>query len=294
MMQQSYPGINPSISEWKGQDITDFQEELLKKVNANISEKWFYTHMKSVSTSLPRIDVLNFLSRYAGYSNWDDFIFQNRDLLPEVVLVQKNPDRYFVIVPLIGLVVFCLFYGFFKLFNTQDYRFCCFDADTKEPVSNANIEIRLLLEGESPVSLYSTADGCFSLKTDQSRIKLVVSSPYYQTDTIVRVLTKLEHNEIISLHANNYALMIHYFSQMKVADWEKRRDCLEKMIDDGATIYQVFSDKESVGMELFTKTEFIDKLSVPSGNLKNIEILDTRSRQEKIILLKFRIKTVRP
>ena len=39
MMQQSYPGINPSISEWKGQDITDFQEELLRSVNAPISEK---------------------------------------------------------------------------------------------------------------------------------------------------------------------------------------------------------------------------------------------------------------
>jgi len=28
-MLQSYPGINPSISEWKGQEIVDFQEELL-------------------------------------------------------------------------------------------------------------------------------------------------------------------------------------------------------------------------------------------------------------------------
>ena len=66
MMQQSYPGINSAISEWKGQDITDFQEELLSKVNAHISEKWFYTHMKSTNKTLPRIDVLNLLSKYAG------------------------------------------------------------------------------------------------------------------------------------------------------------------------------------------------------------------------------------
>ena len=46
-MQQSFPGINPSISEWKGQEIVDFQEELLHKVNAHISEKWFYTHIKA-------------------------------------------------------------------------------------------------------------------------------------------------------------------------------------------------------------------------------------------------------
>jgi len=73
-MQQSYPGINPSISDWKGQEITDFQEELLIKVNAHISEKWFYNHIKSENRSLPRIDVLNLLSKYAGYANWNDFV----------------------------------------------------------------------------------------------------------------------------------------------------------------------------------------------------------------------------
>jgi hypothetical protein len=40
-MKQSYPGMNPEISEWKGQEITDFQEDLLVKVNGRLSEKWF-------------------------------------------------------------------------------------------------------------------------------------------------------------------------------------------------------------------------------------------------------------
>ena len=119
---------------------------------------------------------------------------------------------------------------------------------------------------------------------------MVISSPYYKTDTIVRILKKLNHNEIISLHANDYALMIHFFSQMKVADWEKRRSRLEKMIDDGAMIYQVFSDKKATGMDLFNKQEFIDKLTMPSGSLKNIEILETKFSQEKITVLKFRVK----
>jgi len=93
-MQQNHPGINPSISEWRGQEIVDFQEDLLGKVNAQISEKWFYTHMKSEHRSLPRIDVLNFLSKYAGYENWDDFKFKNSNLLQRKV-VAKNPNRYF-------------------------------------------------------------------------------------------------------------------------------------------------------------------------------------------------------
>ena len=81
-MQRSYPGINLSISDWKKQEITDFQEDLRIKVNGQISEKWFYTHMKSDKSTLPRIDLLNLLSKYAGYSNWDDFIFQHKGKIP--------------------------------------------------------------------------------------------------------------------------------------------------------------------------------------------------------------------
>jgi cyclopropane fatty-acyl-phospholipid synthase-like methyltransferase len=83
--------------------------------------------------------------------------------------------------------------------------------------------------------------------------------------------------------------MIHYFSQMKVDDWEKRRSRLEKMIDDGAMIYQVFGEKDPIGMELYNKQEFIDKLTVPSGSLRNIEILDSRFKEDKICVLRFRI-----
>jgi len=36
-MMRSYPGIDPDISNWKGQEITDFQEELIKKLNGQLS-----------------------------------------------------------------------------------------------------------------------------------------------------------------------------------------------------------------------------------------------------------------
>jgi len=291
MMQQSYPGINPSISEWKGQVITDFQEELLSKVNAHISEKWFYSHMKSSNDALPRIDVLNILSKYAGYANWDDFIFKNPELVPSnSVPADKSASRYFILVPALVLIIVCIFFGLFKLFNTREYQFCFYDADTREPITNVKIEVRLLLQGESPVTSFSNLDGCLFLKTDKSLIRMVVSAPYYKTDTIVRIVKKLDQKEIVSLHANDYALMIHYFSQMKLDDWEKRRGKLEIMIDDGAMIYQVFGGKDAIGTELYNKQEFIDKLTVPSGSLKNIEVLDTKFRKEKIMILRFRVK----
>ena len=291
-MQQSYPGIDPSISEWKGQEITDFQEELLKKVNAHISEKWFYTHMKSACNSLPRIDVLNLLSRYAGYANWDDFVFRHREMETFLVVSPKptaSPNRYFYLVPLLVIVVMAGFYGLFRLFNTREYRFNLYDADTREPITGIKIAVRLFPEGESPVDLISDTNGSFTLKTDKSIIRMIISNPYYHSDTISRILKKLNGEEIISLHADDFALMIHYFSKTNVADWEKRRRKLEQMIEDSAMICQVVNDREATGMELFTKQEFIDKLTMPSGRLKNLEILDTRYRNDRISALRFRV-----
>ena len=62
------------ISKWKGIDIIYFQEDLRKKAKGNISEKSFYTYFKSSPVSkLPRIDMLNLLSIYAGFDSWYDF-----------------------------------------------------------------------------------------------------------------------------------------------------------------------------------------------------------------------------
>ncbi len=292
MMQQSYPGINPSISDWKGQEITDFQEDLRIRAKANLSEKWFYTHMKSSNLSIPRIDMLNLLSRYAGYANWDDFVFKNREIIsnePPPVYSRTHANRLFILVPLLALVIVCMFYGLFRLFNTREYRFCFYDADTKEPITNSRIEVVLMLEGESPVYSIVFPDNCFLLKTDKSLIRMVVKAPYYRSDTIKRIVRKMNRDEMVMLHADDYALMIHYFSMMKVDDWEKRKKHLEAMIDNEAMIYQVVNNREATGMALYNKQEFIDKMTMPTGSLRNIEIFGSQFRNGKIMVLRFRI-----
>lgn len=295
-MRQSYPGINPVIAEWKGQDIVNFQEELLAKVNAHISEKWFYTHIKSEKDHLPRIDILNLLSKYAGYTGWDEYKFKNSSqvtaaVTEKTVETTKKANRYFFYVPLLVVLVLALFYGFFKLLSTREFVFRFYDADTKEPITNNIIEVSLLLKGETPVNYLCRPDGRLTLKTDLRIVQFVVKSPYYLTDTVTRSLDKTDQDEIIRLRPNNYALMIHYFSRMNVKDWQKRRTQLDRMISDSAMIYQVFN-KGTAGLELYNKWEFIDKLTLPSSGLKGIEILDTKSRGDKIYLLRFRQKDV--
>ena len=286
-MKQNYPGVNPSISDWKGQDITNFQEDLLIKVNAHISEKWFYNHIKSESKSLPRIDVLNLLSKYAGYDDWNDFVHKNTQL--NQGKLRSKANRIFVIVPLLVILVMVALFLLFKHFSTREYKFTFYDTHTKETITGNQIEIKVLSEDESPTVYFSDTSGGFVLKTDESILKMVVSAPYYKTDTITRILKKFETSQKIGLQANDYALIIHYFSVMDVDNWQKRRSCLANIFDDAAIIYQVLNDANARGMELYNKEEFIDKLTMPAGSLKHIEILDTKFKDDKIVVLRFRI-----
>ncbi|OPB85810.1 hypothetical protein [Elizabethkingia ursingii] len=78
------------ISKWKGIDIIYFQEDLRKNAKGNISEKSFYTYFKTSPTAkLPRIDMLNILSIYAGYISWYDFK-KNHAFAEELLLENEN------------------------------------------------------------------------------------------------------------------------------------------------------------------------------------------------------------
>jgi len=287
---QSYPGMNPEISDWKGQDITDFQEDLLIKVNGQLSEKWFYTHMKVSNPSLPRIDVLNILSQYAGYKNRDDFRFKNQGQISSAKRLEKT-NNILIRIPLLFLTVMILIFMLIKIINTQNYRLTFIDADTGDPILSSNIRVDLLLENESPVTYTSDEEGGIVIRTNQSKIRMVIKTPYYITDTITRVLKKFNHAEQLSLSADPYALMIHYFSQTDVMAWQKRRDQLNRMISEDAMFYQIPDKKGVPGMELYNKQEFIDKLTMPSSSLRQIDILDCRYSNGQIAILRFRIKT---
>jgi hypothetical protein len=289
-MQQSYPGINPTISDWKGQEITDFQEDLILKVNAQISEKWFYNHIKSNSGTLPRIDVLNFLSRYAGYANWDDFVFRNTGNSKTISGSSLKASRYFIFVPVMVVIILSLLFFVYKFLNNREYQFGFYDAHTREPIKGELIEVNILSDQESPLNYLSDTSGILAFKTNKKVLKMVISSPYYQTDTITRILKTFEKNQNIGLTPNEYALTIRYFSGKNVDDWKKRREYLSRIIDEKAMIYQVFDDDNGKGMELFNKEEFIDQLTMPSSSLKNIEILETKLTNEKIMVLRFRVK----
>ena len=287
VMKKSYPGVNSEVSEWKGQTITDFQEDLQQRVNGRISEKWFYTHMKSSVQTLPRIDILNMLSQYAGYKNWDDF--RNRNLATVSLsdtLTKSN--RVFIIIPLIIVAVLAILFTIYKIIDTRNYRFTFIDTDTGEPILNTRIQADLIMNNESPLTYMSDNKGNITIRTDQSRIKLAVNAPCYIEDTIIRIVKKFNRVEQVKLKSDPYSLMIRYFSQTDLQAWQNRRAQLDRMISDQAMIFQLPDRKHGTGAELYNKWEFIDKLTMPASSLRHIEILSSRYEKKQIVILRFR------
>lgn len=283
-MQTAYPGIPESISDWKGQNIIDFQSDLKFKQKEHLSEKWFYNHMKSGSSNLPRIDILNFLSRYVGYQNWEDFKHSHSE--KHKTSINNKSTRSYYLAPLIMVVVLTVVYFSYKSFYAQEYTFCFYDSVSKQSISNSIIEVTVLENNESNRNYLCNADGCFNLKTNKSKLKLVVETPYYRRDTIVRSLNSFNRSENIKLEIDDYAIMIHYFSNSNVQDWLKRRDDLNEMFSENAKIFQVFEG--TVGMEMYNKWEFINKLTLPTNSLRDIEILDTKYSGDEITHLRFK------
>lgn len=354
------------ISKWKGIDIIYFQEDLRKKAKGNISEKSFYTYFKnSPVTKLPRIDMLNILSVYAGYMSWYDFkknhlfadeiLKENEQFIqskaeeaeksekapqisaidekveetPSITLentaisvsendvLQKtisdnepvkentaNLETYdteeknstyslvkkylwlgisAVLAVLVGLL------GFKDELFSKKYYYSFIDADRNSKI-NAELQVQILKENESPILYVAKPNEPFVYTTKSKSLTMVVSSPYYKTDTIQRNLETAPEAENIELKPNDYAIMLFYYSK-SLKDLKKKRESLNYLISDNALIYQVF-DNQFYGVETMDKQRYINLVTLPSTSLEKLEVIDTQTdKSGKIVMIKFKIDT---
>ncbi|MCP5064754.1 MAG: hypothetical protein GY936_20145 [Ignavibacteriae bacterium] len=269
-----------SIEDWKGEDIVTFQEDLFNKVKGKVSEKWFYTYMKNSPEKLPRIDVLNLLSNYVGQTNWNTFKANNGATKERVEKKKRFSKFWFIAL----LPLFVIIYNFTAK-NT--FEFCFIDTIRNENITSIPLDIKILRDNESPIHYKTDSLGCFSFKTKSNTIKFVVQSPYHKTDTIVRNIDS-NNNQIIKVKPDDYALMLHYYANNNVKDWEKHIHKLNSLIDNDAKIYRLF--KSNIDIELYTKDEFIRLITIPTKSLKRTEILDKTIENGKIITLKFIVR----
>ncbi len=116
---------------------------------------------------------------------------------------------------------------------------------------------------------------------------MVVSSPYYKTDTIRRNLENAPTSENIELIPDDYAIMLYYYSN-SIQDLKKKRESLSYLISDNALIYQIY-DNDQYGVETLDKQRYINLVTTPTTSLENLQVIDTKMENGKIVLIKFKI-----
>lgn len=184
------------------------------------------------------------------------------------------------------MVVVFITSAYFLIPKTHTFTFCFMDQDRNQPIIKTPIDIIVLNDKQSPFYAKSDSLGCFEWKTKDDYIHFVISSPYHKTDTIFRTVSSLI-TERIQVSTDDYALMLHYYANGHVDDWKNRKKELSNMVAEDALIFQVLPS--GLGIEVFSKKEFIDKLTTPIKSLKNVEIIESKRSNGQIVKLKFKV-----
>lgn len=277
-LRERHPEVDSDISLWRGRDIQLFQQDLEQYVNGRISEKWFYTHLKSESEKLPRIDILDLLSRYTDYENWQSFKNENK-----LSKIENAKQKWFLfLLPMVLLGAYVLV----NALKPGEYSVSIVDAYTNNSINQNEVVLTQFYKDQSPLIIKPNEKGIYFLHPKRPIISYTINAPYYYTDTIHRKTRDLPDHEVIRLFPNDYALMLHFFSTSDTDDWNQRRIQLSEIISDDAMIFQL-DEEGQIALEIYTKRSFINKLTIPSNALRNIEILDIVFEGEKISHLRF-------
>lgn len=259
-------GIRKDVKDWSLNDIRDFQADLESVCKSSVSEKWFYLHFKNENEKLPRIDVLNLLSQYCGYKNWDDF--------KPIVPGKDSAKRPKVTWPMWVVAVAIAGLSFLFWPRNEEKVVLFFDAYTQEVVPMEKVDTwfknKAVRQKQSSV-VRGLADTLF------------VDGAYYKPKKVF--LGVAEDTLRVALYPDDFALMLNYFSRSTSDDWQKRRDQLLEAIHPEAKIFQ--SHPQYEGIELLNRDEFIDRLILPLNSLKNLEIQDIVYKDDMIYRLRF-------
>lgn len=296
--QQKQPHWQKGLADFGVREIRFFQNMLQEETGDRVSEKWFYTHLKKDHNKLPRIDVLELLSKFVGFGTWANF--KKFHPLPAIEKEDKKQNTYqskptakrskiwlFLLTGALAFFTLILALSNLNVKKVKKYKVCFIDGLTLQPLKKQKITIKQFLEKESPITSILENNNCHVFTTQEKNIVFSVEVDYYKTDTIERNLYVKTQNETIPLKRDNYARMIHLFSTGSMEDLQKQRTQLEKIIADEAMIFQI-DNNTGLGMELYNKEEFIRKMTLPVLSLKNIKILNAQYNKEgQILKLKF-------
>lgn len=184
---------------------------------------------------------------------------------------------------LFAVVLVLVFYD--NLFYKK-YTYAFTDADRNSSIKG-ELDVKIVRDNESPILFKVKPNSKFVYETKSKNLKMVISSPFYKTDTVMRDLSTAPASENIELKPNDYAIQLYYYSK-SIIDFKKKTNELNKLISDNALIYQVV-DSDIYGIETMDKQKYISLVTLPTTSLENLEVIDSQMKNGKIVMIKFKI-----
>jgi len=184
------------------------------------------------------------------------------------------------------LFVVVLILVFYDNLFYKKYTYAFTDADRNSSIKG-ELDVKIIRENESPILFKVKPNSKFVYETKSKNLKMVISSPFYRTDTVTRDLTSAPLSEDIELKPNDYAIQLYYYSK-SIIDFKKKTSELNKLISDNALIYQVV-DSDIYGIETMDKQKYISLVTLPTTSLENLEVIDSQMKNGKIVMIKFKI-----
>lgn len=274
--QNSYPYYNGSWKSFGSQDILNLIDDVQLKTKQSVSEKWIYTHLKpQTNEKLPRKDMLDILSVYVGKSGWDEFKFiDNSNFIENKIVKIKNKSKNKFGIVLLFFGVLIIGFTIWKFSSNHNQKLEFQNSYTKDSIAKEDVKAFVVEDSvEKPIDLKSE-----SLNLEKGT-KVVIKSPFYKQKEIT--ISPNEPLSRVELNPNDYAMMLKAFMKSDIKDWQTRKEQLNKILSDNLEVMIMLQN--DLGAEYFNKTEFAQKVVIPSASLKKLKIVELKQEKDNKI-----------
>ncbi|WP_298393336.1 hypothetical protein [Flavobacterium sp.] len=278
--QEHHPFFQGTWKTFSSQDIQNLIGLIEEKCKQTISEKWIYTHLKPETNSkIPRKDMLNILSEFVGFSGWDEFTFEEKIVheiegTPSEQVEKSKISKKWLLLLFIPLALVVVFFS--KKEESKPKTIQLNNEYTNEKV-NAE-EVKVFEVKDSVKQELEIKEGKVQVSNNgNEKSKLVIQSPFYEPKTIVINSngTTTEPPKRIDLKPDDYAMMLKAFMLSDIKDWQTRKEQLNKILSDNLEVIVML--KDDLGAEYFNKSEFSQKLIIPTASLKKMKIVEIKN-----------------
>lgn len=271
--QEQYPFFQGTWKTFSSQDIQNLIGLIEVQCKQTISEKWIYTHLKPETNSkIPRKDMLNILSQFVGYSGWDEFTFEEKVFeakVPKEGTKSKTKFWLALLLLIFGIAIALVF--FYKQEAPISKSIELNNEFTNEKI-NSN-EVKVYEVNDSVSKPLEVKEGKVQVSNEDKKSKLVIKSPFYNTKTIdLNANGEVSETNKIDLKPDDYAMILKAFMVSDIKDWKTRKEQLDKILSDNLEVMVML--KDNLGAEYFNKTEFAQKLIIPTASLRKMKIIE--------------------